>query len=221
MDDTLTTLRAALSALERSKISVSIALHKEFIAPQCEAAITDLRTLIASMEAQPADDFHARGLLAKSLKCWRRLTAEESDELVAFVAEVQPSEPKSEPAHDDLTIAYMCGFHDGRKAKTEPVQEPVAWMRPSEEGYDSMFRDHATVLTCTGNPWTGWVPLYAAPQARKRLSDEQISSATRKARDELFDHIYENGTNSEGAAYYIRKLARTIEKAHDIEGGAA
>ena len=45
------------------------------------------------------------------------------------------------------------------------VQEPVAWMRPSEEGYDSAFRDHSTVAACTGNPWTGWVPLYTAPPA--------------------------------------------------------
>jgi hypothetical protein len=46
-----------------------------------------------------------------------------------------------------------------------PVQEPVAWMRPSEEGYDSAFRDHSTVVACTGNPWTGWVPLYTTPPA--------------------------------------------------------
>jgi hypothetical protein len=42
-------------------------------------------------------------------------------------------------------------------------QEPVAWMRPSGEGYDSAFRDHSTVIACTGNPWTGFVPLYLHP----------------------------------------------------------
>ncbi len=43
-------------------------------------------------------------------------------------------------------------------AKPEP--EPVAWMRPSEEGYDSAFRDNSTVVECTGNKWEGWFPLY-------------------------------------------------------------
>ena len=42
-------------------------------------------------------------------------------------------------------------------------QEPVAWIRPSDEGYDSAFRDHSTIVSCTGNDWKGWKPLYAAP----------------------------------------------------------
>ena len=52
-----------------------------------------------------------------------------------------------------------------QEALAQPAKEPVAWMRPSEEGYDSAFRDHSTVVACTGNPWTGWVPLYTAPPA--------------------------------------------------------
>jgi hypothetical protein len=52
-----------------------------------------------------------------------------------------------------------------REALAQPAQEPVAWMRPSEEGYDSAFRDHSTVMACTGNPWTGWAPLYTTPPA--------------------------------------------------------
>ncbi len=31
--------------------------------------------------------------------------------------------------------------------------------------YDSAFRDHSTVIACTGNLWFGWVPLYTAPQS--------------------------------------------------------
>ena len=45
-------------------------------------------------------------------------------------------------------------------------QEPVAWYLPSEDGYDSCFRDHRTITSCTGNPWAGWIPLYAAPPAQ-------------------------------------------------------
>jgi len=51
-------------------------------------------------------------------------------------------------------------------AQPAPVQEPVAWMRPSEQGYDSAYRDHSTVMACIGNPWTGWIPLYTTPPKR-------------------------------------------------------
>jgi hypothetical protein len=43
-------------------------------------------------------------------------------------------------------------------AKPEP--ESVAWIRPSEEGYDSAFRDNSTVVECAENKWEGWFPLY-------------------------------------------------------------
>lgn len=41
---------------------------------------------------------------------------------------------------------------------------PVAYMRPSVEGYDSAFRDANTVETSTGGDWSEWVPLYTANQ---------------------------------------------------------
>lgn len=47
---------------------------------------------------------------------------------------------------------------------------PVAWYLPGEGGCDSQFRDHATVKSCTGNPWAGWQPLYAAPQPAPDVS---------------------------------------------------
>jgi hypothetical protein len=64
-----------------------------------------------------------------------------------------------------------------QEALAQPAQEPVAWMRPSEEGYDSAFRDHSTVMACTGNPWTGWAPLYTTPPKRTwvDLTDEERS----------------------------------------------
>jgi hypothetical protein len=49
------------------------------------------------------------------------------------------------------------------KALEQSVQQPVAWMRPSEEGYESAFRDHHTIVSCAGNPWKGWLPLYTTP----------------------------------------------------------
>jgi hypothetical protein len=58
------------------------------------------------------------------------------------------------------------------EALAQPEQEPVAWMRPSKDGYDSAFRDNSTVIVCTGNPWTGWVPLYTTPPAAEPTCPE-------------------------------------------------
>jgi hypothetical protein len=84
------------------------------------------------------------------------------------------------PNESDYTshVAYARALEEYCDMLEQPSQEPVAWMRPSEEGYDSAFRDHSTVMACTGNPWTGWVPLYTTPPAaqRKPLTDEEIES---------------------------------------------
>lgn len=56
---------------------------------------------------------------------------------------------------DDATYALAAEL-----AKPEPEPEPIAWIRPSEEGYDSAFWDNSTVVECTGNKWEGWFPLY-------------------------------------------------------------
>src|SRR5690554_2947585 len=48
--------------------------------------------------------------------------------------------------------------------------EPMAWYLPGEGGCDSQFRDHATVNSCTGNPWAGWQPLYTHPQPAQQGS---------------------------------------------------
>ena len=60
--------------------------------------------------------------------------------------------------------------------------EPVAWMLPNGDGYDSNFRDHSTVKSCTGNSWTGWVPLYLHPAKpdRKPMTEEEIMDACRE-----------------------------------------
>lgn len=71
-------------------------------------------------------------------------------------------------------------------------------------------------------------PEAAAPEApaapRERLTDDWIDRTIATERDELLDHIYEYGTNSEGVMRIARKLVRTaIERAHGIgtdrEGG--
>ena len=57
--------------------------------------------------------------------------------------------------------------------------EPVAWMRPSKEGYDSAFRDASTVALCRSTErggwshWDEWVPLFTHP-APKPMTDFDI-----------------------------------------------
>jgi hypothetical protein len=93
-------------------------------------------------------------------------------------------------------------------AQPAPVQEPVAWMRPSEEGYDSAFRDHSTVVVCKGNSWTGWIPLYTTPPAaqRKPLTDEKKTAIAIKAAH--FDFL----------ADYVEAITFVIERTEAAHG---
>jgi hypothetical protein len=96
-------------------------------------------------------------------------------------------------------------------------QEPVAWMRPSDEGYDSAFRDHSTVRTCTGNKWEGWIPLYTHPAPQQepvawaveamKLAADFASESLRVGSYERKDS-YENG----GRASYKTILLRESRK---------
>jgi hypothetical protein len=52
-------------------------------------------------------------------------------------------------------------------------QEPVAWYLP-QDGFDSLFRDHSTVVACDGNKWEGWLPLYTHPPRREQ-DDAELS----------------------------------------------
>jgi len=78
------------------------------------------------------------------------------------------AQPAQEPVCPECKaeVLYECVACSSNNYPPKPAQEPVAWMRPSDEGYDSAFRDHSTVVVCTGNPWTGWIPLYTAPPQR-------------------------------------------------------
>jgi hypothetical protein len=53
-------------------------------------------------------------------------------------------------------------------------QEPVAWYLP-QDGFDSLFRDHSTVVACDGNKWEGWLPLYTHPPRREQ-DDAEITA---------------------------------------------
>jgi len=135
---------------------------------------------------------------------------------------VQPSEPKAEPAHDDLTIAYMSGFHDGRKAKTEPVQEPAqedAILRIAREsGLGPVFNvrlgnEGVLFEDCLAR---FAARLLAAPQARKPLTNEQCDAIQRTPQVRRLLRTYADHTDDQSAI----ALVRAIAQANGIEGGS-
>ena len=68
------------------------------------------------------------------------------------IAEAEKQEP------DDLTIAYMAGFYDGKNTpQRKPEQEPVAWMDEYGDVLSASFVD--------GNGLRN-IPLYTTPQKR-------------------------------------------------------
>ena len=101
-----------------------------------------------------------------------------------------------------------------REALAAP--EPVAWYLPSPDGDDSIFRDHRTVVACTGNKWEGFLPLYAAPPAAPApaqpvpLTQDQIADCTRTAH---------RACDAKAMTRWSTEFARAIEAAHGITGG--
>ena len=89
-----------------------------------------------------------------------------------FVSHGKPSDEESELFVCVDKDIYKFAKLVAAKAIAElESQEPVAWMRPSEEGYDSAFRDHRTVTSCTEGNWVGWTPLYTHPPQRTEPPD--------------------------------------------------
>ena len=71
------------------------------------------------------------------------------------IAEAEKQEP------DDLTIAYMSGFHDGKNKNApqpKPKQEPVAWMREDEDCTDCIVWEQTEEHR---------IPLYTTPPKRE------------------------------------------------------
>lgn len=85
---------------------------------------------------------------------------------------------RQEAVDDDIIAAAELRGYRRRQEEEEAAQEPVAWYLPSEDGYDSCFRDHRTIISCTGNPWAGWIPLYAAPPAQVDLEQFRCAVVT-------------------------------------------
>ena len=105
---------------------------------------------------------------------------------------------QSDQESDDLTIAYMSGFHDGKNkdaSQRKPEQEPVAWMREDEDCTDCIVWEQTEEHT---------IPLYTTPPQRKPLTDEQLIAAYESEQQGRYgDHI---------------RALRAIEAAHGIKG---
>jgi hypothetical protein len=91
-------------------------------------------------------------------------TAQNSKWPEKFIYKIVPVEvtaphPKPEQEPDDLTIAYMSGFHDGKNTpQRKPEQEPVAWM--------DEYGDVLSASAVDGNGLRN-IPLYTTPPRRE------------------------------------------------------
>ena len=100
-----------------------------------------------------------------------------------------------EQESDDLTIAYMSGFHAGKNKdapQPKPEQEPVAWMREDEDCTDCIVWEQTEEHT---------IPLYITPPQPKPLTDEEIFEIHKQV----------------DSMQYLT-FARAIEAAHGIKG---
>ena len=74
---------------------------------------------------------------------------------------------------DDLTAAYMSGYHDAKKELRRQEQEPIAW----EFENKVYFRDSRKL---NDDIRKKGIPLYNDPLLRKPLTDEQIAQILKR-----------------------------------------
>ena len=94
-----------------------------------------------------------------------------------WVPEDKKEQPEQEP--DDLTIAYMTGFHAGKNTpQRKPEQEPVAWMDECGDVLSASVVDGSGLRN---------IPLYAIPPRREwvGLTDEEITEIRLKSFDSI------------------------------------
>jgi len=217
MAEALTTLRAAKSALEMQQTGLQWyrGMMPEYVDgsdneadAETSSAITDLRTLIASMEAQEptTDNSSIRGyevgasvyrLQSEANKAINRGEGTHWVALYRANHTAQPSEPKAEPSPAMLKVVRgdIC-------CKSLDMDQSYGMWVPVTYSTEHGFVDG----TC----------FYAAPQARKPLTEEQIYEAL-----EADIVAMESSRNDPESWAVIVEMVRAIESAHGIEGGAA
>ncbi len=101
-----------------------------------------------------------------ALDCLEDIFGKEKIDVGAINALRQAIADAEKQESDDLTIAYMSGFHDGKnKDALQPDQEPVA-MRYDFDGYGWLYIDNGS-----GSNWKEKIknaePLFTAPSQRE------------------------------------------------------
>ncbi len=89
-----------------------------------------------------------------------------------------------------------------RELAAEPVQEPVGWLHDETGEFE---HSHQQWMESDGD----WVPVYAAPQQRRPLTDEQLKQAMSDAGVRVFQP---------GLWDVLLDAGRAIERAHGITG---
>ena len=97
---------------------------------------------------------------------------------------------QSNQESDDLTIAYMSGFHDGKnKYAPQPEQEPVAWRSWNDKDKFGFWDTKAEAESWCDLDFDS-EPLYTSPPQPKPLTDEQLIAAYESEQQGRYgDHI--------------------------------
>ena len=181
----------------------------------------------AKQEQGEPDEFLLRGILASELKCWHRLNAEESQNLIDFVKNMGAKQEQGEPVawgmqNDDGKI-YDCITPDEHKRQegeyTVPLYttpqpkreqgEPVAYRYKMPVEDDHWVWNYCTYPDNKDDPRCE--PLYTTPQQRPSRSD--IKPLT----DEQISDLWCKTSNTEFVTADTHVFAKAIEAAHGIK----
>ena len=98
------------------------------------------------------------------------MTTEYTAEQVRSVEQTVPSPPQG--CVREMLRAYA------NLLERQASSVPVAWMRPSADGFDSAFRDDRTVKSCPEGSWIseGWIPLFTNPPVQASAQPVDVST---------------------------------------------
>ena len=163
--------------------------------------------------------------VAKRLRGWSNTTMnrfghEACDTIDSLIAEVErlgleynftESQRKQSLADYARMKAEIERLRAALEAKSDPGQEPVAYVKfkDGDVDYDSDAVISNTLGDCMDES-IEWRPVYATPQTRQPMTDEEIDSVTFTQWGEMKGYPLEAH----------RAYARAIESAHGIKGGA-
>lgn len=197
---------------------------RSFLTGDGYIAADDIPAICAAIEAdrkrrgEPVElDRYDAGLLGGQdgmpAYVWHDIIRAELDRAYDFYmdqldrAAPQPADPSLDYETLYEQMCERCDALDAKLAEYEQQRgEPVAWMYEHNGERHVLFHDPTEAERFHGLPLS--TPLYAAPQPAE--PSDAISVVGVPEFDALMDHIYENGTASEGVLPLANAFARAL-----------